>query len=132
MPGEFGPWPTVYGRFRVWRNAGVRTALSEGLIAEAARQGRTDLSLVGVDFTGRPPVHPRTADRKEKGSRGGRPAAFDAGLCRDRDTVERLINRLKDWHGIATRFDKTPESHLAGLELRASMIWPGDLSQTAG
>jgi transposase len=51
MPGEFGPWPTVYGRFRVWRNAGVFTALMEGLIAEAARQGKTDLSLVSVDST---------------------------------------------------------------------------------
>src|SRR4051794_32843594 len=51
MPGEFGPWATVYGRFRVWRNAGVFTALLEGLIAEAARQGKTDLSLVSVDST---------------------------------------------------------------------------------
>jgi transposase len=51
MPGEFGPWPTVYGRFRVWRNAGVFTALLEGLIAEAARQGKADLSLVSVDST---------------------------------------------------------------------------------
>ncbi len=51
MPGEFGPWPTVYGRFRVWRNAGVFTALLEGLIAEAAHRGRTDLSLVSVDST---------------------------------------------------------------------------------
>ena len=51
MPGEFGPWPTVYGRFRVWRDAGVFTALMEGLIAEAARQGRVNLSLVSVDST---------------------------------------------------------------------------------
>ena len=51
MPCEFGSWPTVYGRFRVWRNAGVFTALLEGLIAEAARQGKTDLSLVSVDST---------------------------------------------------------------------------------
>jgi transposase len=28
MPHEFGPWPTVYGRFRVWRDAGVFTALA--------------------------------------------------------------------------------------------------------
>lgn len=26
------PWPTVYGRFRVWRNAGVFTAPLDGLI----------------------------------------------------------------------------------------------------
>ena len=51
MPCEFGPWPTVYGRFRVWRDAGVFTALLEGVIAEAARQGQTDLSLVSVDST---------------------------------------------------------------------------------
>jgi transposase len=51
MPGEFGSWPTVYGRFRVWRNAGVFTALLEGLIAEAASQGKADLSLVSVDST---------------------------------------------------------------------------------
>jgi transposase len=51
MPPEFGPWPTVYGRFRIWRDADVFTALLEGLIAEAARRGETDLSLVSVDST---------------------------------------------------------------------------------
>jgi transposase len=51
MPSEFGPWPTVYGRFRVWRDAGVFSALLEGMIAEAARRGQTDLSLVSVDST---------------------------------------------------------------------------------
>jgi hypothetical protein len=51
MPREVGPWPTVYGRFRIWRDAGVLTALLEGVIAEAARQGKTDLSLVSVDST---------------------------------------------------------------------------------
>lgn len=51
MPSEFGPWPTVYGRFRVWRDVGVFTALLEGLIAEAARVGKPDLSLVSVDST---------------------------------------------------------------------------------
>lgn len=73
----------------------------------------------------------QVANRKRKGSRGGRPVTYDADLYRDRNTVERLINRLKDWRGIATRFDKTPESYLAGLELRASMIWLGDLLQRA-
>lgn len=51
MPSEFGPWATVYGRFRVWRDAGVFSALLEGMIAEAARRGQTDLSLVSVDST---------------------------------------------------------------------------------
>jgi transposase len=51
MPAGFGPWPTVYGRFRIWRGAGVFSALLEGMTAEAARRGQTDLSLVSVDST---------------------------------------------------------------------------------
>ena len=46
MPSEFGPWPTVYGRFRVWRDAGVFSALLEGMIAEAARRGQADLEVL--------------------------------------------------------------------------------------
>ena len=51
MPERFGAWQSVYDRFRHWRKAGVFTALLEGVIAEASRQGRVDLSLVSVDST---------------------------------------------------------------------------------
>lgn len=51
MPAEFGAWSTVHNRFRQWRDAGVFEALLEGLIAEAAKRGRVDLSLVSVDST---------------------------------------------------------------------------------
>ena len=50
---------------------------------------------------------------------------------RERNTVERLINKLKTWRGIATRYDKTPASYLAGLHLRGAMIWIKDLTKTA-
>ncbi len=46
------------------------------------------------------------AHRKAKGSRGGRPPKFDPVLYRDRNVVERGYNRLKQWRGIATRYDK--------------------------
>ncbi|MEV4915832.1 IS5 family transposase [Streptomyces tirandamycinicus] len=72
----------------------------------------------------------QAANRKKKGSRGGRPVSYDAGLYKERNTVERLINKLKAWRGIATRYDKTPDSYLAGLHLRASMIWLRDLTRT--
>jgi transposase len=65
----------------------------------------------------------QAAHRKKKGSRGGRPVTHDPGLYRDRNTVERAINKMKDWRGIATRYDKTPESYLAALHLRAAIIW---------
>ena len=67
------------------------------------------------------------AANRKKGRRGGRPTRHDADLYKERNTVERLINKLKAWPGIATRYDKTPESYLAGLHLRASMIWIDDL-----
>ncbi len=51
MPTEFGAWSTVHNRFRQWRDAGVFEALLEGLIAEAAKRGDVDLSLVSIDST---------------------------------------------------------------------------------
>ncbi len=66
-----------------------------------------------------PEKEDQAANRKKKGSRGGRPVGH-----------ERLINKLKAWRGIATRYDKSPQSYLAGLHLRASMIWINDLTRT--
>lgn len=43
--------PTVHNRFRHWRDAGVFEALLEDLIAEAAKRGAVDLSLVTIDST---------------------------------------------------------------------------------
>ncbi|GAA3914472.1 hypothetical protein GCM10023084_77660 [Streptomyces lacrimifluminis] len=74
----------------------------------------------------------QAAKRKRKGSRGGRPTGHDAGLHKERNTVEPLINKLKARRGIATRYDKTPENYLAGLHLRASMIWINDLLKATG
>jgi hypothetical protein len=49
------------------------------------------------------------AQRKAKGSTGGRPPAFNAAVYALRNTVERGFNRLKQWRGIATRYDKYPD-----------------------
>jgi transposase len=78
-----------------------------------------------------PEKRDQAASRRRKGRRGGRPVSHDAALYKERNTVERLINKLKAWRGIATRYDKSPESYLAGLHLRASMIWIKDLTRTA-
>lgn len=47
--------------------------------------------------------------RKARGSAGGRPPAFDSRMYVHRNTVERGFNRLKQWRGIATRYDKWRE-----------------------
>jgi transposase len=51
VPEAFGSWSTVYDRFAQWRDAGVFAAMMEAVIAEAARRGEVDLSLVSVDST---------------------------------------------------------------------------------
>jgi transposase len=51
------------------------------------------------------------------------PRSFDAEAYKGRNVVERCFNRLKQWRGIATRFDKTARSYLVGLTLVAGLIW---------
>ncbi|WP_285224168.1 hypothetical protein [Frankia sp. Mgl5] len=45
-----------------------------------------------------------------------------------RRQFERLINKLKAWRGIATRYDKTPQSYLAGLPTHGYREAPGGSS----
>jgi transposase len=72
----------------------------------------------------------QAANRKKKGSAGGRPVGHDPALYAGRNTVERAINKIKEWRGLATRYDKTPESYLAGLHLRGAMLWLRSLPAT--
>jgi transposase len=69
----------------------------------------------------------QAADRKKKGHSGGRPVSHDATLYKDRNTVERAINKFKEWRGLATRYDKTSESYAAGLHMRGSILWSRSL-----
>ncbi|MFD9284775.1 IS5 family transposase [Streptomyces mirabilis] len=62
-------------------------------------------------------------NRLRRGSRGGRPPAFDTQLYKRRNAVERCFNRLKQWHGIATRDDKTAESYQAAVALASLLMW---------
>lgn len=57
------------------------------------------------------------ARRKAQGRAGGRPPAFDADLYRHRNTTERAFGRLKQWRGIATRYDKYAITYLGGVIL---------------
>jgi transposase len=51
LPEEYGPWSTVYDRFRSWVSTGVFEELMQAVIAEAAARGQADLDLVSVDST---------------------------------------------------------------------------------
>lgn len=48
--------------------------------------------------------------------------SFSTWVYRQRNLVERFFNRLKQFRGLATRYDRRPENYLAALKLAAIRI----------
>jgi transposase len=72
---------------------------------------RSSLMMRGIQ-----PVIPPKANRKN-------PPACDFKAYKDRNRIERMFNRLKQFRRIATRFDKTAASFAAFLALASTKIW---------
>jgi putative transposase len=68
--------------------------------------------------------------RQRKGSRGGRPPAFDAAAYKGRNVIERSFNVLKQWRGLATRYDKLALTYRGGVVLGAIITWLRELGDT--
>ncbi len=49
LPERYGPWQTVYSRFRRWREAGIWDQVLAALQAEAAHDDELDGSLTMID-----------------------------------------------------------------------------------
>lgn len=64
----------------------------------------------------------RVRNRLNRDSRGGRPPALDRDAYRRRNVAERCFTRLKQWCGIATRYDKTTESSQAAVAILAEAV----------
>jgi len=63
------------------------------------------------------------AQRAAQGARGGRPPGFDRAAYRGRNAIERCINRLKQFRGLATRYEKRAVNYRALVVLAAIVIW---------
>jgi transposase len=50
-------------------------------------------------------------------------ASFDRRAYRERNRIERLINRLKQFRRIATRYEKRAANYLAMLTIAAITLW---------
>ncbi|MET4922485.1 IS5 family transposase [Streptomyces sp. PSRA5] len=127
-PGQAGDAPafeTVMRALRVPRPKGRPRIRPVTVLADKAyssRAIRDHLRRRGIKAVIPSPADQR-AHRKRRGSHGGRPPAFDREAYRQRNTVERCINRLKQWRGIATRYEKTANGQPAGLHLAAIFLW---------
>jgi transposase len=61
-------------------------------------------------------VIPRRRDERRRGP-------FDRAAYRQRNVAERLVNRLKQFRRIATRYEKRAVNYLGMLTLAAIMLW---------
>ena len=48
---------------------------------------------------------------------------FDAGIYKQRNLIERMFCRLKDWRRIATRYDKLAANFAAALAIATIVLW---------
>jgi len=80
---------------------------------------RTLLRRRGIAHT----IPERDDQRARRAGTPGRKPAFDKETYRRRNVVERCVNRLKQWRGIATRFEKRAANYRGMVVIAALMIW---------
>ncbi len=95
--------------------------------------GRTLIADKGYDawqrviapalMAGKRVVIPSIHDRRKQ-------RTYDPTLYRLRHRVENFFARLKQWRGIATRYDKTARNFLGAVQLACSTIWLSGFTDT--
>ncbi|MFJ7150673.1 IS5 family transposase [Streptomyces sp. NPDC100445] len=124
--GDAPAFETVMSRIRVPRSGPGRPRTRPFVVladrAYSSRAIRSHLRRRGIRA-----VIPQPSDqighRLRRGRQGGRPPGFDREAYKQRNTVERCINRLKQWRGLATRTDKLAIAYQAALHLAGILIW---------
>ena len=88
----------------------------------SARAHRTEPRRRGIKVV-TPEPSDQAAHRKSKGSRGGRAVAYEAVAYRNSNVVERAFDTLKNWRGLATRYDKKVLVYRGGVVLASILTW---------
>jgi transposase len=100
----------------------TRVAHLTGDKAYSSRANRQALRARKIPHT-IPERADQQANRARRGSRGGRPPRFDRDRYRQRNQVERLMNRRKQFRAVATRYDKLAVRFQATVTVADIFIW---------
>jgi transposase len=66
------------------------------------------------------------ANRARRGHKGGRPPQFDRERYKQRNVVERCVNKLKQFRAMATRYDKRDYVYQGTIDVASIRIWLRD------
>lgn len=128
-PGQAhdGPMlPLVLGAITVPRlGPGRARTRPDAVLADKAYSSRSTRRLLRTRRITAVIPEPRDqqAHRKRRGQRGGRPVRCDPEAYKGRNVVERSFNALKQWRGLATRYDKLAVIYRGGAVLAAILAW---------
>lgn len=88
----------------------------------SSRRNRSYLRRRQIKHTIPEPKDQR-ANRRRRGSKGGRPTRFDSETYKRRNEVERTINQLKNSRAVATRYDKRAYVFHGTVTTAAIRLW---------
>ena len=133
-PGQAGDSPMflpLMAQLRVAREKGrprTRPDAVRGDKAYSSRAIRGHLRARGIKAV-IPEPDDQKGHRKRRGSRGGRPVALDAADYKNRNVIERRYCHIKQWRGLATRYDKHAVIYRAAVVLNAVIAWTQELTR---